>query len=527
MSGTPEKRQDGASRRQTRIDKERKEKRKVRIIATSIATLLVLLFAVAMFINSKLIRRTFPAISIGDVNFAAADYDYYFMTSLNEYQNQMYSYYGEDASEQLPKTDEALSNQIFDEETGQTWAEFISGRALSRMVTIAKVYSVALAERYKLPDEDAKEIDDQIKQLKEQAEMYGFPTFLSYIQRVFGASITEGGLRKIMERDFLISSFINHKRDSFTYSADQLAAYYSENADTLDDFVFRVLAINAEPLDDTHGEDDGHEHTEEEIAEDEAANAEAVETARRLAATIASGIKNEAEFIEEAKKYDEEQYGDPESTRIVYPGSSLEYLEFADWLQDSARVRGDVMTLDNDFGAYIILYVERDKNEYKTTQMRQILILPESVNPSDFEEGEDDPEYLIAEQAAMSAAEATANSVFSQFTGGGATEAKLLELMEENSDDGTEGGFYDNITKESMTPEIDEWLFEDGRAYGDNKLIKSQYGYHIVFFMGFGDRACDVAAEEGLRAEAFSAWEESLEDSEPVTRWAFSLTQKQ
>jgi len=529
MSGTFDKRPDGASRRQTRLDKERKEKRKVRVMAVSVAAVLALVFAGALFINSKLIRRTLPAITIGGVNFSAADYDYFFSSSLNEYQNLLYSNYGDEASDQLPNTDTPLSSQVYNEETGETWADFIMNRALNRMIGVAQVYSAATADRFKLPAETAKEIDEQIKQLKEQAVTYGFPSFNSYIQQVFGGSLTESSLRRIMERDYLISEYVAHIRDSFTFSADELAAYYSENADTLDVFLFRAFAVNAEPIEETG--DPEEEYSEEEAAqheaEHEAANNEALAAARSLAELIASGIKSEDEFIEAAKEYDEDLYGEPGSTLAEYPGSSLDYLEFADWLRDSARKNGDVMTLDNDYGAYVILFVGRDKNEYSTTQMRQILFLPKAVDPSEFDEGEDDPGYTLAVEKAMSDAEALANTVLAQFTEGGATEDKLLELMADNSDDGTEGGFYDEISKGDMAYEIDEWLFEPGRKHGDYKLVKTeQYGYHLVFFMGFAGRACDVVAEYALRSREYTAWEEGLMEAEPVMRWAFNLTQK-
>jgi len=520
MSETFEKRLDGASRRQSRLEKERKEKKKVRLITLIVVTVLALIFASAMFINSKLIRRILPAITIGDVNFSAVEYDYYFTTAYNEYQNQMYSYLGEGAIDYLPSTDSPLSEQVQNEETGETWEDNFANSAIQRMTGMAQIYSAAMAAGYKLPADSAEEISSQITDLKEQAEMYGFPSFARYLQQVFGSSMTEASLRKIMERSFLASSYSKHIYDSYEYSTNELAAYYSENADSLDKFIFRVFTVEAEPI------EHDHETEEEYVEEDEAANEASVAAAREMAALIASGINSVDDFISAAKEYNEVYYGEPDSTLVEYSGSDLINLDFGDWLQDSARTRGNVMTQDIDTGSYVVCFVERDKNEYRTVNMRQIQVVPEMVDSSVYDDGEEDPEYLVEVQQAEANAEARATEALNQFTNGGGTQEKLIELMEEYSSDSTEGGLYENLSKGYMPQEINDWLFDPARKEGDYKLIKTDYGHHLVFFVGFGERSCDVSAENGLRERDYGAWTESLVEAEPVTRWAFSLTQK-
>ena len=101
--------------------------------------------------------------------------------------------------------------------------------------------------------------------------------------------------------------------------------------------------------------------------------------------------------------------------------------------------------------------------------------------------------------------------------------------MADYPDDTTEGGFYDKISKSAsqnkMVPEIEDWLFADGRQYGDYELIRTEdYGYHLVFFMGYGERLCDFLADSGMRTRDYNAWKESLAPVEATKRWAFTLT---
>ena len=38
-----------------------------------------------------------------------------------------------------------------------------------------------------------------------------------------------------------------------------------------------------------------------------------------------------------------------------------------------------------------------------------------------------------------------------------------------------------------MVTEFNDWCFADGRAVGDSGIVKTSYGYHIMFFSGEGE----------------------------------------
>jgi len=35
-----------------------------------------------------------------------------------------------------------------------------------------------------------------------------------------------------------------------------------------------------------------------------------------------------------------------------------------------------------------------------------------------------------------------------------------------------------------MVPEFNDWCFDASRAYGDTGLVKTTYGYHVMYFVG-------------------------------------------
>ena len=513
-------RQDGASRRKTREDKERKEKRKVRTIAVCVLTVVALLFAGALFINSKLIRRTLPAVSVGGVDFSAVEFDYYFVTALNEYRQMWESYLGEEAAaDYLPSNESPLSSQIFNYETGETWEDYVSQMALSNMTEMVKIYNDAKAAGYELNEETLQAIEDEIESLRSTAPLYGYNSISEFFLKVYGISVDEKTFRKIVEFSHYTSAYNNHVRESFTYSEGELAEYYAENADSLDTFKFRIFLHDAEYVDDIFDTDEEYEE----------ADRASLAAASEQAAIIMAGIESEDDFIESARVYNEDAYAEDDSTLASTAGSNLAGEDYEEWLKDARRAYGDKTTIDSADGTYLLFFIGRENNDYQTASMRQILIYQDVIDPSMYEDGEDDPDYIEAVLEAETTATERANTVFDLFKEGGATESKFLELIDDgHSDDSTEGGFYEKIRKDQFGIEdLDTWLFDPDRKVGEYILINSEaYGYHLIYFSGLGVRACDVIAEDGLIQRDYKAWQDSLEQLEAVKHWAFTLTLK-
>jgi hypothetical protein len=56
----------------------------------------------------------------------------------------------------------------------------------------------------------------------------------------------------------------------------------------------------------------------------------------------------------------------------------------------------------------------------------------------------------------------------------------------ESSEDGgsaANGGLYTRVHEGRMVPEFNDWCFDDVRKFGDTALVKTTYGYHVMFFV--------------------------------------------
>ena len=528
MSDTGARRKSGSDRREARDQQERKEQKKVRLIAIVVVIVMVILFLAAFTINSKFIRRVVTVLTIDGVNFTAAEFDYYYNNAVFEYSSMISEQLGEDyAREYLPTGDRPHSSQIYDEETGETWAIFFGKIAIERLSELVSYHKDAERNGYVMTEETRQSVDDEINTLRMYAGDRSFDTFL---QEYYGSAINEKLFRKIAEYIDMAAAYAEHVHDSFTYATPDLKAYYAENKDSLDIFSYRYYVMYPETLDEAD-----FDSTEEYENAQEAALADTF----ALALEIAEGIDSEEAFIEAAREYNEDMYEDDDSTLRNNQGEALGDI-YGPWLRDSQREYGDAYGFEMTSGAYVVFYISREDNSYSMVEMRQLLFLREETDEQDFYEYDElDPEdYYFDEEAYDQAVEmrdsiarGRAQDAYEAFLAGGATEEMLLGMIGDYSDDTTEGGFYDKISKyqyqNKLVPEIEEWLFEPGRQVGDYELIYTEaFGYHLIYFMGYGQQLCDHIADGRMRENDYNAWKENLPPPVSDEHWGMLLTQR-
>ena len=522
MSDMFETKTDKASRKLERTKKEEKARRKTRTIAITIIVVLVLVSAAAILVNSSFIRRTLPVVTIDGVDFTTTEFEFFFNSELMEYNNMMAQFQG--MGIEMPDPGRPLSSQIRDEESGETWADIITEMAFTRMTNIVSLYNAAKAAGFELPYENYEEIENDISMIAVQAMMSGFPTTDSFLQQMFGNSINESTYREILEFSMLAASYGEYVRESFSYSAQEITGYYEENKDDLDVFSFRLMYINPEVLNyDDFASDEAYEEALE------TATADAHERAAHI---MTGGIESAEDFIAAAQE-ESGNTADWIAEVQFRMGENLDDV-FRDWLMDEERIYGDIAAFDNDTGSTIIYFVARDDNSYQTVGMKQILIIREQVDPEEFPLGEDDMGYIRAVENAEAQARERADTVYSLFDSAGRSVNALNDLIDDFSDDNTEGGEYSEIAKFSyqsshfqamkVVPEIEEWLFDESRVVGDSEMIRTEaFGYHLIYFTGFDAVFSELIADDRMRTRDHTEWLDGLTVGEPRKHFAFIL----
>ena len=96
-----------------------------------------------------------------------------------------------------------------------------------------------------------------------------------------------------------------------------------------------------------------------------------------------------------------------------------------------------------------------------------------------------------------------AQVILDQWLAGDRTEESFAALANQHSADpgsNTKGGLYTAVAEGKMVEEFDDWIFDESRQVKDYGLIKTSYGYHIMFFSGTED-IWIYQSREGIREE--------------------------
>ncbi len=114
----------------------------------------------------------------------------------------------------------------------------------------------------------------------------------------------------------------------------------------------------------------------------------------------------------------------------------------------------------------------------KLVDVRHILLQPKGGTQN--EDGS--TTYSDAE---WDACQKEAQAILDQWKSGEATEESFGKLAGEKTEDpGSKetGGLYENVQVGDMVVEFESWCFDESRKVGDTGLVKTSYGYHVMFY---------------------------------------------
>ena len=115
---------------------------------------------------------------------------------------------------------------------------------------------------------------------------------------------------------------------------------------------------------------------------------------------------------------------------------------------------------------------------------------------------EDEASQSGVEPRSDEEAKAKAEEIYEEWKKGEATEDTFAEMAMNYSEDtgsAANGGLYENVYEGQMVPEFNDWLFDPSRKAGDTGIVKTQFGYHIMYFSGSRDPSWQITADTALR----------------------------
>lgn len=225
-----------------------------------------------------------------------------------------------------------------------------------------------------------------------------------------------------------------------------------------------------------------------------AMNKKAKENKFELPADFAEHMENLEETIQKSAKEDgfksvnamlQHDLGVNVRYEDYYEYLSLYYVSnlYIEDLMEGVKVSGDDLEkyfkenesdLKNNYG------VTKDSGNYVDVQ--HILIMPEGGTKSE------DGKTTTYSDAEWEACRAKAQAIYDEWLAGDKTSESFGKLANEKSQDQdgkvTNGGLYENVAKGQMVEAFDEWCFDSVRNPGDHGLVKTEFGYHVMYFVG-------------------------------------------
>lgn len=112
----------------------------------------------------------------------------------------------------------------------------------------------------------------------------------------------------------------------------------------------------------------------------------------------------------------------------------------------------------------------------------------------------------------MADAEKEAKEILNTYLAGEKTKDAFEKLGEEKTDDSSV--FYTGVTRGKMVEAFDSWIFsEDRKEVGETDIVKTEFGYHVMYWNGKGDNTSVAAAKTAIVDEQYQKFVEEKAES--------------
>lgn len=471
--------------------KEKKEnivinKRNLKIVLLSIVSAVlaaaVLAFGIDYFAlpNSK--EKMNPgnvALTVGDMKVSVGMYNLYYNLVVSNYeQYSAQGYYDidftKDFSEQ--KTIDENDKEI-------TWEEVFKQDTIKQLQYVSAYYEPAVKDGVTLTDDQKKNIESSVDNLKTSASEEGV-SLKEYLEENYGKHCGVETIEKFYEQRNICENYYNQMQINLGVTEDEALKYYEENKD---DYITFAYIENQFALDDSEEETTDIAAVKKQI-EGYCDKIKTIDDLKELIPEACSGL---------VKMAVSQGYFTDEKTAIATLKDSVVVTykaetvignfgeDILNWFRSPERKEGDTTYYINEQYGYacIFLYTSEAKpDQTELYSVRHILVSPK-----------DDPTTAKdASEEDWSAALLKAEQIYDEYSKGDKTEIAFAELAEKYSADtnstsagnaGLYGGALTKVKLGEMVPEFEGWATDKDRKYGDVEIVKSDFGYHIMYFI--------------------------------------------
>ena len=430
------------------------------------------------------------------------------MMYLFNYNYQSYlSYYGTYLSYHGFDSSKSLKDQYYDEDSGQTWYDYFMEMTKQYIQQTLIMAEAAKAAGVELDETDMETVNSSISSLESTASANS-KTVDEYVAEYYGSGVTENDVKESLKLTTLAQKYYNQLYNGYTYTDEQYESYYNDNKTSYlyADFLTFNFSFGSDSSESSVNEEDKQKakayaddlakcKTREEF---EAYITKYLKDNPSLVQVSSDGESSESSVSQEA--FDEALKTQVEAaltTKYSYEVTS----EAGQWVFADGRKANETYVIEGTDAYTVIMMIKPSyRDETVNKNVRHILFTSDT--------------YGSEEKA-----KAKADEIYKEWKEGEATEDSFAELAKKYSTDtgsSSNGGLYKNVTEGQMVTEFNDWVFDKSRKTGDTGIVKTSYGYHIMYFVGDSDKAWKVAVDSALRSQSYNEEYEKLKEKYTV-----------
>lgn len=416
--------------------------------------------------NNGFFTRKAVVAKTADFKVDAVMAQYFLNTAIDNFATESSSYatqLGFDADGDLKK-----QNYPYEDDNYETWYDYFEDNTRSQITELLSLCQAATDEGMKLDEADENYINKNLASIKNVADEAN-QTVEEYITENYGEGVTEKDLRRCLEITQLASKYYSKYNNSLTYTDSEINSYYTENRADFEECEYITYHFTPSQRD-----------TAEKIA--------AEKSFTSFEKLLKKQLEAELKASDDPPADDELETETDEAFENCYSTMSYDVsTDAGEWLFSEKRKEGDATVIKSSTG-YELYYVTSpaEKETYTTKNVRHILV--SNSNDTD-------------------AAEKQADKLLKEWRNGEKTEESFAELATINSDDNGSvfvGGLYENVEKDQMVTEFNDWIYSSKRKAGDTSVIQTDYGYHVMYFVGDGTVAWQAPVISQMKSEDYS-----------------------
>ena len=509
---------------------EQAEAKKLKLYTIGFISILVVVACIAIGVlgfravnQSGVFEKNTIAAVVDGKELTSVEMNYYYSDAINKYYSDWYSQYESSTDYYLQfmglDTKKPLDEQFYDEEAGKTWADYFVEAAVNNAKSDYALAKEAADKGFTLPEDDKTTLDNTISSLKTYAELYGFSSANKYLQAMYGFGSDVASYSAYIERSALATAYVQHCYDQLSYTDADLRAHEKGKESNYDSFTYEDAYLSYTDFREG-GEEDASGNVTYTDEQNEAARVAMKAAADQLAtATTLDELKT---MLPNIKVAENSELAINNYTNNLYTNINS---DLAKWLAAPERKEGDIAAVpapatvtDEDGkestvvnGYHVVYFIGKSGNTEPMGNVRHLLVK--------FEGGTENEETGAIEysDAEKSAAKTEAEGYLKTWKEGAATEESFIELVKEHSDDSSAstGGLFEDIHPNSQyVANFLNWSIDPNRQKGDCEVIETEYGYHVMYYVGDDEMNYrDYMIQNELRTADHEKWYNGVVDA--------------